>query len=123
VVVWIRVAAVALQRRGRCSGGIADREPARGRDRRADRILREHAGDEGESEWWEEFPRAGGRGEADDAGRVPASGRAVRAIGGRTVAAAESESNAAVPSDIRPSECAVGGATSQGAGSRGHRGG
>src|ERR1051326_8659081 len=113
----VRGIAVAIQRAGGHSGGIADRQPAGGAAGGVDRVLREHAGDADAGEAGDEPAGVAGRGEANGAGGIPASGCAVRAIGGGAVAAAESEPDAAVPGDVCVAERADGIATAEGAGS------
>src|SRR5262249_49950695 len=85
----VRGAAVSLQRTGRHSGGDADSQPAGGAVGGTDRVLRQHAGHEDEGGGGEEFRRVAGRCEASSARGLSASGRAVRAAGGGTLAAAE----------------------------------
>src|SRR5215468_819106 len=118
---WLRSIDVPLQRTGRHSGGISDSQPAGGAVGGADRVLRQHAGHEGEGGEGEEFRRVAGRGEASGARGLSASGRAVRAAGGGTLAAAEPEHDAALPGELCAAECAAGRAADEGTGDRAGR--
>src|SRR5262245_55915832 len=104
---WFWSAAVPLQRAGGDSGGIADSQPAGGAVGGADRVLRQHAGDEGESGEREEFQTVAGRGEEDGVGGLSASGCAVRAAGGGVIAEAEPEHDADLPGGLCVAECAA----------------
>src|ERR1700722_16182866 len=95
---------------------MADSQPTGVATGGTDRIIREHAGDAGTGEGGDEFPGVAERGAADGAGRLPVSGRAVRASGGGTVAATESEHDTGMPGDICVTECALGAAAAGGAG-------
>src|ERR1051326_3058692 len=115
----VRGIAVAVQRAGGHSGGIADRQPADPPGNKPHRVLREHAGDADAGEARDELAGLAGRGEANGAGGVSTSGRAVRAIGGGAVAAAESEPDAAVPGGVCVAERAARGAAADWSGGGG----
>src|ERR1051325_861229 len=90
----IRGVVGAVQRAGGHCSGDADCESAGDAVGGADRVLREHAGDAGEIAWGDELPGVVGGGEEDGARGIPASGRAVRTIGGGTGSSAKLECNA-----------------------------
>ncbi len=96
----------ALQRAGRPRGGLARRRPQPGRDRRADRVLRQHPGPARRiSRATPTFRELLGRVRETALGRLLAPGPAVREAGRGAGSGAEPRPRPAVPGDARPAEC------------------
>ncbi len=94
----------ALQRTGRPRGGHPRRRTQPDRDRRADRVLRQHPGAARRSGGSSHLPRAARPGTRDRAGRLSAPGRAVRKAGRGARAGEEPRPGAFVPGDARAAE-------------------
>src|SRR5262249_27729886 len=87
----LQSAALSLQSSGANVHRDADRDPESRPDRGADRVFRQHAGHTRRSEGQSDGQAVAGANQADGAGRLCASGPAVRAVGGGTRAGAKPE--------------------------------
>src|SRR6185369_13297857 len=98
-------AAIKVQR----TRGHRRRNPDRGeesaRDRRANRVLRQHVGNEGKCRGQSDDKRVVGESKRDGVGSICASGCAVREAGGGVAAGEKPESDAALSGDDRDAEC------------------